>query len=179
MYRIVKNDGGELIGKILQKDAREILVRTIDNREIYIPQHVIKELIPLKPGDFNARGSYVGEDPFSTRYFLTTNGLPVGKGNHYMQWSWLGPDIQFGLKNNIGVGLITTWVGIPLIATVKKSYSISDKSQFAIGALIGTGSWAAPKWGGALPYVTLSFGDRQRNVAFSAGYGAILSLIHI
>ena len=47
MYRIVKNDGGELIGKILQKDAREILVRTIDNREIYIPQHVIKELIPL------------------------------------------------------------------------------------------------------------------------------------
>jgi len=173
LYRVIKTDGGELIGRILQQDAREILIRTMDNREIYVPQHVVKELVPLKPGEFNAKGVYVGEDPFSTRYFLTTNGLPVGAGRNYMQWSWLGPDIQFGLKKNIGIGLITSWVGIPLIASVKKSFTVGDRSQVALGALIGTGSWAAPKWGGALPFVTLSFGDRQRNVAFSTGYGAI------
>ncbi|MFM7327848.1 MAG: hypothetical protein ACKO3B_03850, partial [Bacteroidota bacterium] len=172
-YRIVKTDGGELIGKILQQDEREVLVQSKDGRKIYVPQHMIKEMIALKARDFNSRGEFVGEDDFSTRYFLTTNGLPVKPGKHYMLWSWLGPDLQFGLKNNFGVGLITTWVGIPLIASVKKSFTTGEHSQVALGALIGTGSWAAPKWGGALPYVTLSFGDRQRNIAFSTGYGAI------
>ena len=172
-YRIIKTDGGELIGKILQQDEREILLQSRDGRKIYVPQHLIKEMIALKARDFNAKGEFVGEDDFSTRYFLTTNGLPVKPGKHYMLWSWIGPDIQFGLKNNVGVGLITTWVGIPLIASVKKSFTAGPNSQVAVGALIATGSWAAPKWGGALPYVTLSFGDRQRNIAFSAGYGAI------
>ena len=172
-YRIIKTDGGELIGKILQQDEREVLVLAQDGRRIYVPQHMIKEMQPLKARDFNSNGVFVGEDPFATRYFLTTNGLPVQKGNHYMLWSWLGPDLQFGLKNNFGVGLITTWVGIPLIASVKKSFTINENSQVAVGALVGTGSWAAPKWGGALPFVTLSFGDRKRNIAFSTGYGAI------
>ncbi len=172
-YRIIKTDGGELIGKILQQDEREVLVLAQDGRRIYVPQHMIKVMQPLKARDFNSKGVFVGEDPFATRYFLTTNGLPVQQGDHYLLWSWLGPDLQFGLKNNFGVGLITTWVGIPLIASVKKSFTISENSQFAIGALVGTGSWAAPKWGGALPFVTLSFGDRQRNIAFSTGYGAI------
>lgn len=175
MYRVVKTDGNILIGKLLQNDAREILLRTEDGREIYIPQHVIKRLEPLSGERRSVGGEYTGEDRFSTRYFITTNGLPIKKGEHYVQWNLFGPDFQFALADDLGVGIMTSWLGTPLIGTIKKSWKLNDEAQFAIGGLVGTGSWISPDWGGALPFATVSFGDRQRNIAFSAGYGAIWS----
>jgi hypothetical protein len=172
-YRIVKTDGSEILGQIIKKDKREVLVMTEDGREIFIPQYVIKEIIPIQKEDYNSNGKFVGEDKFATRYFITTNGLPVKKGEHYVQWNLFGPDFQFGVGENLGVGVMTSWVGIPIIGTIKKSFQLGEKSQLAVGALVGTGSWALPRFGGALPYVTLSFGSRRANIAFSGGYGAI------
>ena len=172
-YRIIKTDGGELIGQIQSQDAREILLLTKDDRQIYIPQHAIKEIIKLKNSDFNNIGTFIGEDKFATRYFITTNGLPIKKGEHYAQWNLFGPDFQFGIGKDLGVGIMSSWIGVPIIGSIKKSWQIGDKSQFAIGGLVGTGSWIVPEFGGALPFATLSFGDRSKNIAFSGGYGAI------
>lgn len=172
-YRIVKFDGGELVGSILKKDAREVLLLTEDGREVFIPQHTIKEIVVVNRNDFNSKGQFVGEDKFATRYFLTTNGLPIKKKEHYVQWNLFGPDFQFGIGENLGVGVMTTWVGIPIVVTVKKSWQVSDKTQLAVGALVGSGTWAAPEVGGALPFATLSFGNRSKNVAISGGYGLI------
>ncbi|MGY8846092.1 MAG: hypothetical protein ACKVLH_01880 [Bacteroidia bacterium] len=172
-YRIIKTDGGELIGQIQSQDAREILLLTKDDRQIYIPQHAIKEVIKLKNSDFNNIGTFIGEDKFATRYFITTNGLPIKKGEHYAQWNLFGPDFQFGIGKDLGVGIMSSWIGVPIIGSIKKSWQIGDKSQFAIGGLVGTGSWIVPEFGGALPFATLSFGDRSKNIAFSGGYGAI------
>ncbi|MDP2187256.1 MAG: hypothetical protein Q8J69_01110 [Sphingobacteriaceae bacterium] len=173
MYRVVKTDGSVLVGKLLQSDAREILFRTQDGREIYIPQHVIKRMEPLHGERPNISGEYVGEDRFATRYFITTNGLPIKRGEHYVQWNLFGPDFHFALRDDLSVGLMTTWLGTPLIGSIKKSWKLNEVSQFAVGGLFGTGSWIMPDWGGALPFGTISFGDRQKNIAFSGGYGAI------
>lgn len=171
--KVMKTDGTHIIGVILKQDQREILLRTTDKREIFIPQYMIQEITPLKKEDFNSQGDFVGEDKFATRYFITTNGLPIKKGEHYVQWNLFGPDFQFGLGNNFGVGVMTSWVGMPIIGTIKKSWELSDKAQFAVGGLVGTGTWIAPDWGGALPFATLSFGNRKSNIAFSGGYGAV------
>ncbi len=172
-YRIIKTDGGQLIGKILQQDAREILILTNDNREVYIPQHVIKEIVLVSSSDFNVKGQFIGEDKFATRYFLTTNGLPIKKGEDYVQWNLFGPDLQFAVADNFGLGVMTSWVGVPIIGTAKYSFQFGENTQFAVGGLLGTGSWAALDYGGAVPFGTLSFGDRTKNIAFSGGYGAV------
>ncbi|MDX1652250.1 MAG: hypothetical protein R3277_07150 [Brumimicrobium sp.] len=172
-YRIIKTDGSEIIGKIISEDRREVLVLTSDNREIYIPQHVIKEIIPIKKEEFNSLGQFVGEDKFATRYFITTNGLPIKKGEHYIQWNLFGPDFQFAVGKNFGLGVMTSWMGIPIIGTVKKSFRLGENTHLAIGGLLGSGTWAAPDYGGALPFATFSVGNRRVNAAVSAGYGAI------
>ena len=174
-YRIIRTDGGELIGKILSQDEREVYVLTSDNRKIYIPQHLIKQLIVLKSKDFKENGDFVGEDKFATRYFLSTNGLPIKKGEHYLTWNLFGPEFQFAVGENFGVGIMTSWLGAPIIASVKKSWQINENTQLAAGALIGTASWIAPGINGALPFGAISFGDRTRNLSLSAGYGAIFN----
>jgi hypothetical protein len=169
-YRIVKTDGGELIGRILSQDARELLLLTEDNRQIYIPQHVIQKIIAVEAKDFNTKGEFIGEDKFSTRYFISTNGLPIKKGENYIQWNLFGPDLQFAVADNLGAGVMTSWFGIPLVGTIKKSWQINETTHFALGGLVGTGSWANIGVGGALPFATISSGNRRSNIAFSGGY---------
>lgn len=172
-YRIIQTDGTEMIGKILRQDEREVYVLTLDDRKIYIPQYVIKEIVLLKSSDFNSQGTFIGEDAFATRYFITTNGLPIKKGEHYVQWNLYGPDFHFAVRDDLSIGFTTSWVGIPIIGTIKKSWQLKENTHVALGALVGTGSWAAPSLGGVLPFGSISFGDRSKNIAFSAGYGAV------
>ncbi|MEZ5031071.1 MAG: hypothetical protein R2787_06710 [Saprospiraceae bacterium] len=170
---IVKTDGGELIGKVISQDPREVLIEMEDGRQIYVPQHMITSISPLSKKDFSQNGAFIGEDRFATRYFITTNGLPIRKGESYIQWNLYGPDFQFGLGNDVGVGFMTTWLGVPMIGTIKKSFSLGDNAHGAIGLLAGTGSWADLGAGGVLPFATVSFGDRRSNLALSGGYGAV------
>jgi hypothetical protein len=85
-----------------------------------------------------------------------------------------GPDFQFGLGKNVGIGVMSTWVGMPIIGTLKYSFSKTEKLHYGFGLLAGTGSWALPEWGMALPFGVVTLGDKKNNINFSAGYGAII-----
>jgi hypothetical protein len=176
LYRIIKTDGDELIGYILEQNSREIRCYTNDRREIIVPQFVVSRIEKIDPKDLGKRGEYIGEDRFSTRYFITTNGLPIKKGEHYMQWNLYGPDFQFAVGENLGVGIMTSWLATPIVGTLKYSLNSDEKVQFAVGTLVGSSSWMALSdnelnFGGVLPFATLSTGNRQANAAFSGGYG--------
>lgn len=171
LFKILKTDGGELIGYILKKDAREVYFKTNKGREIIIPQHVIQEIEKLETNDFNKNDDFIGGDLFSTRYFISTNGLALEKGESYVLWNWWGPDIQFGLDHGIGVGVITTWLGAPVIGTIKKSWTINEGTHVALGSLIGTGSWGQIDLYGGLPYASVTLGKQNSNLSLSAGYG--------
>lgn len=170
-YVVTQNDGNETIGKIVKNNPQELIIKTEDGRYVSIPQYRIKKITKLDP---NATDPDV-EDLFATRYFITTNGLPVKKGEHYVQVNLWGGDFQFGVKDNLGIGIMTSWIGAPLIGTIKKSWVINENTQFAAGALVGTMSWFGWTNAGALPYAALSFGDRSKNIALSAGFGGITS----
>jgi hypothetical protein len=177
IYRIVTTDNDEKIGYIIKQDERELTFLTSDNRRIIIPQYVIKKIEVIKKEDFNASGEFVGEDKFATRYFITTNGLPVKAGEHYIQWNLFGPDFQFAVGKNFGLGILTTWFAVPIVGTAKYSFELGPQSQLAIGTMLGTSSWARFtsdfNFGGILPFASLSFGNRKANLAFSGGYGGV------
>ena len=167
-HKIIKQNGVAFIGKIISQDAREVLLDTEEIGLVYIPKHEIREIINLNEGE-----KYHGGGLFSTRYFLTTNGFPVKKGENYIQWNLFGPDFQFGVADNFGLGIMTSWVGLPIIGTAKYSRQLSDNISGGIGFLGGTGSWAFPKYGLLLPFGFVTLGNRVNNINFTAGYGAL------
>jgi len=172
-YRIIKTDGGELQGEIIKQDNRELLLKTVDGREIYIPQHVISQIVKLSSLELNKKGEFIDRSPFATRYFMSTNGFSLDEGENYYLINWWGPEMQFGLKNNFSVGLMTTWIGAPIIGTFKKSWKIKKNTHVAIGALIGTGSYSNFDVFGGIPFAAITFGKRTRNISISCGYGAV------
>jgi len=172
VYVIIKNDGSEFIGKIISSDMREVVMESQKLGAIAIPKHEIKEMKLLKNGDIGLSGSFVPNEPFATRYFITTNGLPIAKGESYITYNWFGPDIQYGLADNLGVGVITSWIGSPIIFTTKYSFEVSKNVNAAVGFLLGTSGWVG-NLGFAVPYGSFTLGDRKSNLTASLGYGSI------
>jgi len=169
-YKIIKQNGSAFIGVIISQDARELLLQTEDVGLVYIPKHEIDEIVEIKEGEKALTGGL-----FATRYFLTTNGLNINKGDNYVIWNLFGPEFQFGVADDFTLGIMTSWAGMPIIGTAKYSRQIADKAYGGVGFLGGTGSWAFPEYGLLLPFGFLSVGDRVNNLNVSVGYGLLFS----
>lgn len=166
IYIVTKNDGTKFTGNILSSDAREVLLKTATIGEIIIPKHEIRSIVEFQEGDDKFK------EIFASRYFITTNGLPVEKGDSYVQWTLLGPDIQFGVSDNIGIGVMTSWIANPVAFAFKYSGNLGHKLNFAVGTLAGSTLWS----GGdgvrfALPFAAVTMGDENGNVNVAVGYG--------
>lgn len=168
-YIIVKNDGAEYVGKILSEDSREIKILTRSLGEIIIPKHEIREIKELNNREINADGTLKVRELFATRYFISSNGLHLTENESYIVWNLFGPDFQIGISEDVTLGLITTWVGSPIIGSVKYAYSINEKTHLGLGSLLATGSWTAIEYIVALPYASITRGDATKNLTFSAG----------
>lgn len=174
IWVITTNDGGEFVGEIKYQDAKEILIITKDRGEISIPKYQVKEMKEVTENETNRNGGYIPEEIFSTRYFITTNGLPIKKGENYILWSLAGPDFEFGVAKNFSVGVITSWFAYPIIGNIKYSFPVQKKLSIGTGLLIGTSTWGSGNlfFASAIPYASITHGDRKSNITFSLGMSA-------
>jgi len=171
-YVVTKNDGTEYYGQIISQDEREVLLETKEIGRLYIPKHEIKSIKELTANDIKA-GTVIGNNMFSTRYFLTTNGLRMNKGDSYALFTWWGPEIQYGVSDGLTLGAMSTWLAVPIVLTAKTTFSANENLHFGLGLLAGTLSWA--DWGsyGALPYGVVTFGNSRNNFNITAGYAMV------
>ncbi len=175
LYKVTLNSGKVYIGNIISKDAKEVLIETKEVGEVLIPKYEISLIEEIPAHELGVDGIYRPSETFATRYFITTNGLPIKKGESYIQWNLYGPDFQFGVSDNFGIGVMTTWLGVPIIAQGKYSIKLGENVHLGLGGLLGTGSWIASDFGLALPFSSFTVGDRRSNITFSAGYGSVWS----
>ena len=175
IYKVTLNSGKIYVGEILSQDSKEVLLTTKEIGQVLIPKFEISLIEQISDTELSEDGLYKPSETFATRYFITTNGLPIKKGDSYILWNLYGPDFQFGVSNNFGIGIMTTWVGVPIIAQAKYSFKLSENAHLGLGTLVGTGSWAAADFGLILPYTSFTLGDRRTNATFSAGYGSVWS----
>jgi hypothetical protein len=173
MHVITKNDRTTFVGKIISQDPREVLIETKEVGLVAIPRHEIREIREVETRELNVKGEYIPGEVFATRYFITTNGLSIAKGENYMIWHIFGPDVQFGVSENFGLGVMTSWLGSPIIGTAKYSIPFNEKTSLALGLLAGTDTWYGTGFALALPYAAFTVGDRIVNLTFSVGYGVL------
>jgi hypothetical protein len=173
-FVVIKNDGTEYTGPIISQDEREVLIETREIGRLYIPKHEIKSIRELTSADLRS-GILPENNIFSSRYFLTTNGLRMRKGDSYALFNYWGPEIQYSVTDGFTLGAMSTWVAMPIIISAKTSFSASDNMHFGFGVLAGTLSWAKWNTGGILPYAAATIGNSRNNFSISAGYARVSS----
>lgn len=181
-YLVVKNDGSEYYGYIIKDDGREILLQTKNIGKIFINKSDIQELREVeesKKGNNSNLEEYNDlreNGPFTTRYYFTTNALPIKKKENYALIHLYGPEVHFAVSDNLSIGLMTTWIASPIALAVKYSFTNPNPDSdvnFAIGGLFGSGGYLFPEVYGGLYFATVTKGDRSSNVSFSAGFAHI------
>ena len=181
-YLVVKNDGSEYYGYIIKDDGREILLQTKNIGKIFINKSDIQELREVeesKKGNNSNLEEYNDlreNGPFTTRYYFTTNALPIKKKENYALIHLYGPEVHFAVSDNLSIGVMTTWIASPIALAVKYSFTNPNPDSdinFAIGGIVGSGGYLAPQAYGGLYFATVTKGDRSSNVSFSAGFAHV------
>ncbi|MEE4214146.1 MAG: hypothetical protein V2I34_03705, partial [Bacteroidales bacterium] len=164
---VTKYDGASFTGVIKSADDREILIDAEGRGRMYIPLHVIRSIREIS---INQKDGY---SMFSTRYFLTTNGLGMTKGDKYALLNYYGPEAQFAVADDFTLGVMTTWAAIPLIGSAKYSIHFDDNFHMSLGTLVGTLSWIKLDAAGILGYGAFTIGNYENNFTISAGYAGV------
>jgi hypothetical protein len=171
-YIIKLGNGNEYVGVIVQDDGRELLIESKSVGKIYLKK---TEIISISKNDkahsVVVDGEVWDNNTFSTRYFVTTNGLPIKKGENYYMINLYGPELHVAVSNSLNVGLMTTWIGAPFLFTLKKSFPTKRKDlNFALGSLTGNlGYLNSFKGVFSLNFMSITKGNRENNITFSSG----------
>ncbi|MEN9699862.1 MAG: hypothetical protein RLZZ301_1060 [Bacteroidota bacterium] len=171
-YLIIKNDGTEYVGLILSDDGREVLVQTISLGKIFIPKFEIKSIAPIDYKNDFSNGEYKESGVFTTRYQFTTNCFPIKKGENYAMLNLYGPEVHFAVHKDFSVGVMSTWIGSPLVLALKYTRGTANpKLNYGFGTLFGTTGYLNQGKGfGGLHWGMITYGDRRNNVTLSVGY---------
>jgi hypothetical protein len=143
VVKIEKFNGTTYLGKIISDDGRELLLETSDIGKIYIPKNEIKTISSEKTHEMNILGKPEEYFAFNTRYAFTNNALPIKKGDHYASISWYGPEVHFAVSKGFSVGVMSTWLAVPVILALKYTFPTkNEKLHFSLGSLLGSSSYA-------------------------------------
>ena len=172
---IVKNDGGEFIGEIISDDGREILVVTKAIGKIFINKSDISSITKVDEGLKNKENKeFRASGPFTTRYYFTTNALPIKKNDNYGLIHLYGPEIHLSVGNKTSIGIMATWIASPIALVLKQQIYSNNNFHVSIGSIIGSSGFInqGQTYGG-LHWGTMTIGNRLSNVSFSAGLAHI------
>ncbi|MCB9251390.1 MAG: hypothetical protein H6605_02930 [Flavobacteriales bacterium] len=173
LYLVVKLNGTEYVGVILQDDGRELLLETENLGKIYISKSEIKKIEKITEAKKVINGEVDYKNPFTTRYVFTTNAFPIKKGESYATLNLYGPEVHFAITDKFNIGIMTTWFLSPLMIAMKYSIKTPNpKVNLSIGSLNGTSGYLN-NFGGysGLHFGNITFGDRNNNFTIGGGYG--------
>lgn len=172
LYRVVKYNKQEYIGRILNDDGREVLLETSSLGKIYIPKSEIQSITIIHREIDFVNDEYRGIGVFTTRYQFSTNAFPLQKHENYALINLYGPEVHFSVSKNFSIGVMATWIASPIVLALK--YTIptrNEKLNFGFGTLLGSvGYLNQGKGFGGLHWAMATYGDRKNNVTLSLGY---------
>jgi len=181
-YKVTTVTNSKYTGKIINDNGKEILLFCSDSVKVYIPKVNIKSINSIEIDDPVINGEYQNVGPFSTRYHLMTNSLPMKKGQNYTLLHLWGPEVHFTITNSTSIGIVSSWILSPFALALKQNFKTRNKKlNFSIGNLIGTSSYfeksiksigTIKRFAGAgnLLYGNVTYGSRKSNVTLTGGF---------
>jgi hypothetical protein len=169
------NDGSVITGKKVSDDGREMGIMTQDKGLILIPKFQIKS-IELAASLPTVGGKRVFPNPHPSRYYYSPSGLPMKKGEGYVQAIYfLAYQAQYALSDHISVGASTSVIASPFLVNVKYTSTLKESADgknniyIASGIQAGSLTYISPGTWLGIGYAGLTFGNAESNVSINGG----------
>jgi hypothetical protein len=177
-YRIILNNGTEILGTVIQMQDSVVIVEANDIGQITLLKKNIKSMEKISEANFKD-GTYWFPNPNATRYLIGPSAIPLKAGEGYYQNTYLLLNsFNFGATDFLSFGcgfeLITTFAqGNPAFYFTPK-VSFKAATNFYLGggllyASIPNGDDDRDKVG--IAYGIGTYGTDNSNVTVGVGYG--------
>jgi len=164
-YKIITKDNEEHFGIITKEDNDFIVLKKINLDQETIPKFAIKEREIVDPVKL------FGYKTHPTRYLYSPSAIPLKRGSGYLNMLYfLALQAQYGLTDNLSVGITTTPAFMPTLINVKYSHKVDDKFHIAGGAQIGR-LWYTDEQSLGVVFGTATYGNEINNVSLNLGWG--------
>ncbi len=171
-------DGNEFMGKIRAQNAEVLVLQTETFGELTIQKKVITSIRALK-GPRKTNGRFWFDNPFASRYFASTSGygLRKGEGDFTNGWVFMN-QVTYGLSDQFSIGAGAApflLLGGPLVSWITPKFSIplkQDRLNLAVGGLYGYlwNDFAPDNEDFGAVYSQLTVGSRDHNLSLGAGF---------
>lgn len=177
LYKVETKDGNEYVGHITFQNKEIVRLKTEKLGELSFNQKDISKIIQITKDKLEGGVMSYGK-LHSSRYFCSSNGYGLGKGNAYYQNMWIFYNqFGYGITNNISIGagivplFLFAGANSPAWITPKLTFPIvKDRVNIGVGILAATVIGASTKTTG-FAYGVTTFGNGNNNISLGVGYG--------
>ena len=86
-----------------------------------------------------------------------------------------GPEVHFSVSDKLSLGIMASWIASPIALASKLCLYSKNNIHISLGNILGNSGYIEQgKVFGGLHWLTITKGDRMKNISFSAGYGYIV-----
>jgi hypothetical protein len=161
----IQTQSGKVQGRIIREDAREIEMVKADGTTIVIPTYAVQ----MKTRIRNPKA--LGPIVHPTRYLYAPSAIPLKQGEGYLNMIYfLVFQAQYGITDNISIGLTSTPILMPTFVNVKMASEIGENLYASFGGQIGK-LWYGDEESLGLVFANLTYGNKEANITLNTGYG--------
>ena len=164
-YYRIQTQNGRVEGRIVKEDARELEVIKSDGTRVIIPTYAVQMRTVIR----NPKA--LGPIIHPTRYLYAPSAIPLKKGEGYLNMIYfLLIQAQYGITDNVSIGMTTTPILMPTFVNVKYGGKIGEDLYASFGGQMGKLFYGDDESLGLL-FANLTYGDKEANVTLNTGYG--------
>lgn len=164
-YYRIKTQNGTVEGRIVFEDARELQVVKSDGTRIFIPTYAVQmRTIVRNP-------TVIGPIIHPSRYLYAPSAIPLKQGEGYLNLIYfLLVQAQYGITDNISIGMTTTPILMPTFVNLKVGTKIGEDLYASFGGQMGKLFYGDEESLGLL-FANITYGDKEANITLNTGYG--------
>ena len=166
-YYRIKTQNGTVEGRIVyeDEDEREIQLVKSDGTRVIIPTYAVQmRTIVRNP-------TVIGPIIHPSRYLYAPSAIPLKQGEGYLNLIYfLLVQAQYGITDNISIGMTTTPILMPTFVNLKVGTKIGEDLYASFGGQIGKLFYGDEESLGLL-FANITYGDKEANITLNTGYG--------
>jgi len=165
VYYRIRTQNGNVEGRIAREDASELELIKIDGTRVVIPAYAVQMKTVIR----NPKS--LGPIVHPTRYLYAPSAIPLKQGEGYLNMIYfLLVQAQYGITDNISIGMTTTPILMPTFVNLKIGSKIGEDLYASFGGQMGKLFYGDEESLGLL-FANITYGNREANITLNTGYG--------
>jgi hypothetical protein len=164
-YYRIKTQNGTVEGRIVLEDERELQVVKSDGTRVIIPTYAVQMKTVVR------NPKTLGPIIHPTRYLYAPSAIPLKQGEGYLNMIYfLLVQAQYGITDNISIGMTTTPILMPTFVNLKIGTKIGEDLYASFGGQLGKLFYGDEESLGLL-FANITYGNNEANITLNTGYG--------